>query len=312
MNTPDGHTENALIAWFTRTLSDTPDGVILGVGDDMAILETPAHHALLSSDMLLDGVHFDLSKHTLHDIGHKAAGCVLSDCAAMAGEPVAAVVSLALPKSFGQQEVAELYSGMRQQFDTFGVSIIGGDTTAWNSGLVIDVSLMGRPVSGSQPIRRSGARDGDLLYITGFLGGSIRGHHLRFTPRIREAMQLITAWGPDLHAMIDITDGLAIDLHRMCDASGMGAELDAPALQNVASEDAKALASEDGRGTIEHVLSDGEDFELLIAADPGATIQQGHEATLHRIGRITTQGVTLKHADGKIETLSAAGYDHLK
>jgi thiamine-monophosphate kinase len=208
-------------------------------------------------------------------------------------------------------DVETLYQGMTALFDVFDVPIVGGDTTAWTAGLVIDVALIGQPFADVHPVTRSGAKPGDTLYVTGPLGGSLRGSHLDFTPRVREAEQLARAWKSDLHAMIDITDGLALDLHRLCEASGLGAELDESAVQAVISDDAKALAAEGDRTPLDHALSDGEDFELLIAADASADPKKCHGVSLLPIGRVTAASVTMRHTDGATRPLLKTGYDHL-
>src|SRR5262249_22507067 len=147
--------------------------------------------------------------------------------AAMAGRPVAAVVSVGLPRQGGRELAEELYRGLREVADAFDTALVGGDTNSWDGPLVIAVTLIGEATARG-PVRRSGARPGDWLLVTGPLGGSILGKHLAFTPRVREALALHAA--ADLHAMIDISDGLAADLHHICRESGCGAVLRAESI----------------------------------------------------------------------------------
>src|SRR5437773_134835 len=177
--------------------------------------------------MLLEGSCFRLAEAGPRRVGRKAMAVNLSDIAAMAGLPVAAVVSLGLPRQGGLALAQELDAGLREMADAFGVAIIGGDTNSWDGPLVISVTLLGEP-TGRSPVTRGGARPGDWLVVTGPLGGSILGKHLDFTPRIHEALALHREC--DLHAMIDISDGLAADLHHLCAESHCGARLRAEAI----------------------------------------------------------------------------------
>lgn len=296
-----------LVDWLTRRAAADPR-VPLGIGDDMAVIESGTGTVLLAADMLLDGVHFDARTQPLELIGRKALACSLSDCAAMAVEPLAATVSLAMPASFDLAAARRLYQGVFDLAAEFSVSIVGGDTTAWTNPLAIDVAILARPYAGVAPVRRSGARPGDTLYVTGPLGGSLLGRHLAFTPRVREARQLAATLGPRLRAMMDISDGLSLDLHRMCRASGTGALLDAALLEAVISGDARRAAAEDRRPPLDHALADGEDFELLLAVEGDAA---GCPVPLLPIGTVTEPpAVRLRHPDGRLADLPAAGYEH--
>jgi thiamine-monophosphate kinase len=216
--------------------------------------------------MLLEGSCFQLDPSrlgggTARQIGRKAMGVNLSDIAAMAGVPVAAVVSVGLPRRGGRTLAEELYLGLRDMADAFDTAIIGGDTNSWDGPLVINVTLLGEATQRGA-VRRKGARAGDWLLVTGPLGGSILGKHLNFTPRVREALALHEA--APLHAMIDISDGLAADVAHLGSESGVGVVLRADAIP--VADAARAL--DDGRSPLEHALSDGEDFELLFAVSP--------------------------------------------
>lgn len=304
------HDELELVEWLRQEQVGDPR-VALGIGDDMAVLAAPRDFVLLSSDMLLDGVHFDSGRDEPSAIGRKALACNLSDCAAMAVRPVAAIVSLALPADMALDRVKEMYRGMFALARAFEVRVVGGDTTRWRHPLAIDVAVAAAPYDGVDPVTRSRARRGDRLYVTGPLGGSLNsGRHLRFTPRVREARGIAETLGTHLHAMMDISDGLSLDLWRMCEASGVGAVLDEAALGRVIHEDVRdgaqgKVMSEDD--ALERALSDGEDFELLLAADPAG------EATglnLFPIGEVVEQGLSLRRVGGSMTPLAVKGYVH--
>ncbi|UCF32611.1 MAG: thiamine-phosphate kinase [Phycisphaerales bacterium] len=282
--------------------------VELGIGDDMAIVQTSAGQVLLASDMMLDGVHFDSSRHDLRLIGRKAVACNLSDCAAMAVKPLASTVSVAWPRDRSPDDAKKLFEGMDEIAREYGLALVGGDTVSWDQPLAIDVSIAGVPYEGIKPVTRSGARVGDILYVTGPLGGSVHsGHHLTFTPRVREARALAEALGSRLHAMMDLSDGLALDLHRLCQASGVGAIVEERRLEAVISEAATAAAANSGRTAIDHALSDGEDFELLFTVK--GEIESG-EVPVFPLGRITDRGVYLYRVDGQAEPLEPRGFLH--
>ncbi len=214
--------EFAYIDWLRRRTPSDPR-VLIGPGDDAAALSlTPNTPCLISTDMLLEGSCFRLADAGARRVGRKAMAVNLSDMAAMAARPVAAVVSVGLPCAGGRTLAEELYLGLREMADAFNTAVAGGDTNSWDGPLVISVAVLGE-ATGSGPVRRGGARPGDWLLVTGPLGGSILGKHLDFTPRVREALQLHAL--VDLHAMIDISDGLAADVHHICEESRCGAVL---------------------------------------------------------------------------------------
>jgi thiamine-monophosphate kinase len=298
--------ELEFVEWLRRRSSQAGAGVLVGIGDDMAVLDRPAGPILISSDMLLDGVHFDTSRHELADIGQKAVACCLSDCAAMAVRPFATTVSVALPRAWSLAQAQALACGMELVASAHDAPIVGGDTTSWDRGLVIDVCVLAEPFPGIAPVRRNGARSGDRLFVTGPLGGSLRGRHMRFRPRIEEAREIGSVLGGRLHAMIDVTDGLSLDLHRICTASGVGAVLDEAWLSRAISPDALAASKEDGRSPLTHALEDGEDFELLMSIEgdvPGSL-------SLMPIGEVTQAGLFIRRVDGSTEAPSPRGYVH--
>jgi len=298
--------ELELVAWL-REQQRWHTTVALGIGDDLAALALNADFVLVGSDMLLDGVHFDSARHDPAQIGRKALACALSDCAAMAVRPVAAVVSLALPSSMPLSEVKSMYGGMFPLAEECGAVIVGGDTTRWDHPLAIDVSVTAVSWPGIDPVTRSRARPDDLLYVTGPLGGSLLGRHLSFAPRLTEARALAENLGHRLHAMIDISDGLSLDLWRLCEASRVGAMLDERQLDEVVSADAGRAGAEDGRAPLDHALSDGEDFELLFAAAPDAR-ELG--APAWPIGTVTNAGLSVRGADGATRPLEPRGWVH--
>ena len=269
----------------------------------------------------MDGVDFVLAEVGPRLAGRKAMAANLSDIAAMAGKPVAAVVSVALPfassgagsaqaplpqASSGLPFAEELYLGLRDVADAFQVSLVGGDTNSWNGPLVISVTALGEATDRGV-VRRGGARPGDWLFVTGPLGGSILGHHLRFTPRVREALALHAA--VELHAMCDISDGLTADLNHILEESRCGAVLQADAIPISAT--AKELSLRTGKSPLEHALSDGEDFELVFAVSPadGQKLLQGSPVPVTRIGECIAVGFWLER-NGKRDALQPAGWVH--
>jgi len=304
--------ERHFVRWLQQATQRPPLAGSLGVGDDMAVLPTSGR-VLLSTDMLLDGTHFDTSSQDYASIGRKAAGCGLSDCAAMAVRPVAALISIACPRHSDFGQLQQLMSGIIAICGEFDCAVVGGDTTSWQSNagrLAIDVALVAEPFPGVEPVRRAGARTGDGIFVTGLLGGSLLGKHLAFTPRIDEARRIAEQLGPRLHAMIDVTDGLAIDLDRIAEASGVGAVLETAAVLACASEAAHAASRSDGRSVLDHILGDGEDFELLLAAE--ITEQEAQDLGLRRVGRLVGgAGLSLRAPDSSVTTLPPTGYEHL-
>jgi thiamine-monophosphate kinase len=257
--------------------------------------------------MLLDGTCFVLAEAGARQVGRKAMAVNLSDIAAMAGRPVAAVVSVGLPRHGGRELAEELYRGLRDVADCFATALIGGDTNSWNGPLVISVTVVGEATERG-PVSRKGARLGDWLLVTGPLGGSITGHHLTFTPRVREALLLHEL--ADLHAMIDISDGLAADSHHLAKESSCGIVLRAESIPIAGA----AYQLTDGRSPLQHALTDGEDFELVFAVSPAdgqrlLDTQPVPGITLVHIGECVTEGFFLEE-DGQRRMLVPEGYEH--
>lgn len=298
--------ELELIEWV-RERSRAHSSLLIGIGDDMAVVAANQGVFLVATDLLLDSVHFDSHVHTAHQIGRKAAARALSDCAAMAVRPVTILVSLVLPRGETHIDPAELMGSLMQTSRQFGAEVAGGDTARWSGPLAIDVVVTAEPYPGISPVLRSGARAGDRLWTTGPLGGSILGHHLEFTPRIEESRTIAERLGPGLHAMLDISDGLTLDLGRMCRASGVGAQLDEIMLDDVVTDDARSCADRDGVSPLDHALSDGEDYELLLAVAPDSNVDG---LGLYPLGSIVADGLAFKDRHGQVKCIEPRGYVH--
>jgi len=276
--------------------------VVVPPGDDLAVLRWDAAAdglLVVGVDQVLDGVHFDSAVHPPRAIGRKAMNRNLSDCAAMACLPAAAVVAIAAPRGVGADYLKELYLGMRDAADPFGCPIVGGDTGSWDGKLAVTVSILGR-TAGVDPVRRSGAEVGDGIFVTGPLGGSLLGRHMTFEPRVFLGRSLGGEFG--VSAMIDLSDGVSRDLAHICRESGVGAVIDAAAVP--IHDDAHALFRRDRRSPLEHALHDGEDYELLFTYEGGTTLGTC-------IGKITSEpGLQLRAADGTHTPLEPKGWEH--
>jgi thiamine-monophosphate kinase len=203
---------------------------------------------------------------------------------------------------------AELYLGLREVADAFGVALVGGDTNSWDGKLVISVTALGEATPRG-PVTRRSAQPGDWLFVTGPLGGSILGHHLDFTPRVREALALHRA--VELRAMLDISDGLAADVNHICEESRCGAVLVAEAIP--ISDAARELGRTSGKTPLQHALGDGEDFELVFAVSPedGAKILAAPPVPgLVKIGKCVESGLWLESA-GARQALAPVGWVHV-
>ncbi len=298
------------ISWIRgRTRRDAR--VPIGIGDDTAAVAiTPGRQALVTTDMLLEGIHFDRAACGARAVGRKAMAVNLSDMAAMAGVPIAAVVALALPRPVDTALAEALDDGLRACADEYGVVIAGGDTNASPNGLVVAVTLIGETTLRGA-VRRGGARVGDTILVSGTLGGSILGKHLDFTPRVREALRLHECY--ELHAMIDLSDGLAADLGHILAESGCAAVLRAADIP--ISDASRRMA--DPLPPLEHALRDGEDFELLFTLAPDDARRLVREQPLPvpvcAIGEISSgSGIVLEQSDGVRVPLESAGYDHFR
>ncbi|MBI4880621.1 MAG: thiamine-monophosphate kinase [Planctomycetes bacterium] len=286
-----------------------PPGVLVGVGDDAAVLACGGRELVATTDLLIDGIDFRLTECGYRLAGRKAMAKNLSDIAAMGVAPWTAFVSVGLPGGFSAEDAAQLLDGLVDTACAFGCAIAGGDTKRSPGPLIVNVALLGRS-TGRPPVLRSGARPGDLLCVTGRLGGSLFGRHLTFEPRVAAGLRLNEACG--VRAMIDLSDGLSSDLGRLCAASGVGAEIEAERVP--VSADAER-AAQDGGSALAHALNDGEDYELLCALPPenGAALAAdpllGPLVTC--IGRclMPDSGVLLR-AGGATRPLEPRGFEH--
>jgi len=268
---------------------------------------------LFKTDAVVEGIHF--TRETPPEkIGRKALARGLSDLAAMAGTPIAALVTLALPKDFDPEYVAAVYDGLNALAREHGVAIVGGETTTNPGGLLISVALLGSATAGKIPLR-SGAQVGDAIFVSGTLGGSIAGHHLEFTPRLAEARWLVEHCA--IHAMIDVSDGLAGDLRHLLVAARVGAVLRKPSIPVSREAKARARANSTAKTGLLAALTDGEDFELLFTVAPGDAIrlldgwkQQFPETKLSCIGKIIAgEGIRLNDQHGS-QLFHGDGYVH--
>ncbi len=286
-------------------------GVRVGIGDDCAVLEPTRDRPLLvTTDLLLEEVHFRRRYATPADIGWKALAVNLSDIAAMGGTPRWAVVAVGCPDDVGVPAVEEFAESVWEIASAHGVTVVGGDTAASPGGWIVNVTLVGE--AAGRPLLRSGAKPGDLIAVTGTLGRSAAGlaglerfpddrgelalAHLRPAPRVREGQLLGSLDG--VSAMIDLSDGLATDLAHVAMQSGVGARVDLLRLPiDAATREAARLL---GADPIAWATSGGEDYELLIALAPDALSRVGDEVSLTVIGEITdTPTVEYVARDGR-------------
>ena len=301
--------EAEFVRWLNQRLVPRAD-VLLGIGDDAAVLRGDRRDWVITTDMLCDGVHFRWGEASPEQIGHKLMGVNLSDMAAMSAVPRAAVVSVAWPRDFTLDAAQRLYEGMLKLADEFNVALIGGDTNSWSQPLVVSVTMWGNATNRGV-LRRDGAQVGDRILVTGKLGGSLLSHHLDFTPRVRESLDLHARY--TLHAGMDITDGLSIDLARLTTASAVGAELDLAAIP--VAPDAFLCSQTSGRSPLEHALSDGEDFELLLTAPPEEAsrilVDTNLDCAVHDVGQIIKlPGLWTLDPSGQRRAIEPQGYLH--
>jgi thiamine-monophosphate kinase len=227
--------------------------VILGPGDDCAVVRTVGNFQLLKSDCVIEGIHF-LPDTDPQWVGWKAMCRSISDVASMGGLPLDALVTVAIRADADFEWLKKLYRGLRKAASVYRVNLVGGETAKSPGPVFLSVSLTGTAESGKY-VSRSGGKKGDCLFVTGKLGGSIGGKHLRFSPRVKEARWLVSRF--PIHAMMDLSDGLGSDLPRLAAASGLGFEVDLEDLPL-----SKGCSPE-------NALRDGEDYELLFAVSQG-------------------------------------------
>ena len=271
--------------------------VIAGAGDDCAVVRgnDATKLLVLKTDCIVEGVHFT-STSKPRAVGWKAMARPLSDFAAMSAVPQFSLVTLIAPATTDLRWTAELYRGLERAARAFEVSIVGGETSGTSGPISISVSVIGF-VEPNRWVARSGGKIGDALYVTGRLGGSIRGKHLKFAPRLAESRWLTRNF--NVHAMMDLSDGLGADLPRLARASKVGFDLEETAVPRSAG------------CSIQQAISDGEDYELLFALAPATAIKLRRswqkkfpKLPLTRIGRLVRRS--------RVESHPPAGYVHFQ
>ncbi|HEY2760089.1 MAG TPA: thiamine-phosphate kinase [Pirellulales bacterium] len=305
--------EADFVHWLRERLSPHPL-LKLGIGDDAALLATAGRNdVVVTTDLIADGIDFDLKVHPPRRVGYKALAINLSDLAAMAAQPLAAVIALNLPRQDAWHLATELYEGMLPLAEQIHLAIAGGDTNSWDGPLVVSVTAIGE-VSVDGPLCRRGAQPGDRIIVTGCFGGSILGRHLDVQPRVREALLLHQHYA--LHAGIDCSDGLTLDLWRLCEESLCGAIVDVERIPIATAAKELAVQRNDGVSAGEHALSDGEDFELILAVPPQSAEQMLADqpfdgVTLTDIGEfIAEQHLFQRDASSGLRPLKPRGYQH--
>lgn len=307
---PAGDVETEFIEHLRQRLP--PHSALrLGIGDDAAVVACGGEEIVTAADMLVQGRHFRLDEATFEQVGRKALAVNLSDLAAMAARPIAAVVSLALPEHDALESAKRLFEGMIPLAEQFSVAIAGGDTNVWPGPLAINVAVFGAPPARGV-WRRDGAHVGDVLLATGEFGGSILGRHLDFTPLVAEAAEI--ARGFHVQAAMDVSDGLLLDLHRLATASGCGAAVDLGAVPIAPA--AKQLAAREGGSSapLDHALSDGEDFQLLFALAPEEAerllVHPPAGLRLTRLGEFVERPGLFAKEGNSLRSLAPRGYVH--
>lgn len=295
---------------FTRTLAryfGGGSGVRIGIGDDAAVVRNHGSESVLCCDPVVENVHFS-AKDPPRLVGRKAVNRNVSDLAAMGALPDWLLVSLVLPRSYGVARRRELCAGIRAAAAAASCRVVGGDVATHRGPLVVTVTAIGH--LGGRALRRQDARVGDTLHVTGPLGGSRLGHHLRFTPAVREGAWL--AQQRAVHAAIDVSDGLLLDLATVLEASGgLGAEVFADALPVAAA--ALRVAGGDREQALWHALGDGEDHALLWTQARDAQLPRGGPLTAvarRAIGRIVAEPGLWLCRGGRRKRVSALGYEH--
>lgn len=284
---------------------------VVGIGDDAAVMRDKGFGAdlVLTSDPVIEGTHFTIDAPA-KGIGNKAVGRVLSDIAAMGAEPLWLLINIVAPPEMPFDKLQQIYSGASALALKFGVAIIGGDVAS-GATLALHVFGVGKLPRGTA-VCRSGASEGDILYVTGDLGGSIRRKHLFFEPRVAEGIWLrANQWAT---SMIDLSDGLAEDLQHLIDMSRTGAEIDMEAVP--VSRAAREM--NDGKSPMDHALTDGEDFELLFTVTPGKaeSFEQAWRMEFNlpctRIGLVTgrTGVIICRTKQGAATLAGKRGYEH--
>lgn len=305
--------ETAFLAYLRGRIRHL-NQVAVGIGDDAAVIDPMDGQTVACTDQIIDGTDFDSSRfeadgHGWADVGFKSVAINLSDIAAMGATAKSMLITVSLPRQNSTKLAGDIYEGILEAAETYQLAIAGGDLSVYDGPLAISVTMLGCVPSGRAWLR-SGAKEGDRIFVTGAVGGSLLGRHLRPEPRIELALQLrelpIT-----IHSAIDISDGLSLDLDRLCASSGVGAELNAESIPIHA--DAITRAEQTGRTPWEHAWRDGEDFELILtmSSEDGKRVDDANlDVPLTCIGEIVGRTGMWKRVQGKLERLMPQGYVH--
>lgn len=304
--TPDD--EDAVVRRITARFGDDPR-LVVGPGHDCAVVDVDGARVVVTTDVLVDEVHFRLATCGGAAAGRKALLVNLSDLAAAGALPVAFEIGVVLPRNGARALADDVAAGLAEAAARYDVACAGGDTNVQDGPLVLALTALGRAGPANELATRAGARPGDVLSVTGPLGGSGLGRHLEFVPRLQEAQHLMGAG--IVRAMMDLSDGLSRDLPRLCQASGVGATIDA---RRVPVHPDVARASGD-RSPLEHALHDGEDFELLVAHPPLARDAAEELARagveLHAVGEVVEAGDGIRlTTEAGTTPLPRRGFDH--
>lgn len=329
--------EFGLIDHLTKDVKIHQPSTLKGVGDDAAVIDNDGFLTVVSTDMMVEGIHFDLMYFPLKHLGYKAIVSNLSDICAMNARPRQVTVSVGISNRFSVEALEELYSGMKAACDAYQVDLVGGDTTSSNKGLIISVTAIGQGEK-HKLVYRNGAKPGDLICATGDLGAAYLG--LQILERERQLYLQNPGVQPDLDdqkhaigrflkpeartdmieildkaqlvptAMIDISDGLSSDLMHLCKQSGVGAIIEESGVP--IHNDTKLLALKFNLDPINCALNGGEDYELLFTIDPGDIEKIRHLPDIWIAGEITEneEGMKLHTSGGKRHDLFAQGWKH--
>lgn len=311
-------TESRFLEILNSLTGRSPVGVAIGIGDDAAVFDDP-DGLVVAADMILDGVDFVLAECGYHAAAIKAVRKNVSDLAAMGARPTSIFAGVALPAAIDEIQARALLVGLTGEARRLGCPIVGGDTKRSSGPLILALTVLGK-MEGRRPVSRGAAVAGDLLFVTGPLGGASAGRHL--TPPIRVEVGIALAEQGAVHAMIDLSDGLSQDLAKLCAASGVGAVIEADrvpvhndVLGLVGSRVGQSADPALDPAALDHALHDGEDFELLFAMPAHAAGRLDELPPVvdhcHLIGRIVAveQGLTLER-DGLREPLKRGGFEH--
>jgi thiamine-monophosphate kinase len=327
--------EFGFIKRISRGCLIRPEGVIRGIGDDAAAFRTDSRQvSLVTTDLLVERVHFLREAISAYELGHKSLAVNLSDIAAMGGTAREAFVSIAIPDGYDLRELEDLFQGMKDLAARYAVNLLGGDTTRSRADLIINVAVYGL-VPEDQMLTRDAARPGDVIFTTGSLGDSRAGLHLILDkvpgdtpelksllaahlhpePHLREGRLLASAGG--VRAAIDVSDGLSSDLGHILEESRAGARIQAEKLP--ISDNLRSYCRRFGKSPVDYALAGGEDYVLLLTApaERFAEVARVFQATfgrpLHAIGEITDSLVMeLVGPDATLTPITPSGWDHFK